>query len=100
MRDIIAGIPAAPPSARDTRDIVVGMAIVPYAVASPHTPRFGPWAGITMRAGWVLPGGERTPDRARAQRVAQRMDEIMRADPRLAAALAASTTTNDQEDAT
>lgn len=55
----------------DLRDFVVGKAIIPWA---PQTKA----GGATYPEGWVLPGGRRTRDEQRVQRIAEHMDALMR----------------------
>ena len=52
----------------ENQDIVVGKARVPFAPAIPK---------YNLPEGWVLPGGERTADEARAKRVATNMSKLM-----------------------
>lgn len=55
------------------KTIVVGRAVVPYDDSS------GIKGGRICYAGWVLPGGGRTQDYATAYKLAEAMDQLMRA---------------------
>lgn len=50
-------------------DITIGKGRIIYAEALEHK-------GAVLPAGWVLPGGERTQDRARAEAVASAIDKM------------------------
>ena len=52
----------------ENQDIAVGKARVPFAPAV---------LKYNLPEGWVLPGGERTTDEARAKRVATNMSKLM-----------------------
>ena len=56
---------------KDSRDIICGYGIVPWAEAC--TPHHAP----SEMPGWVLPGGQRTNDRERAQRVAEAIHLVL-----------------------
>lgn len=59
---------------KDSRNIVCGYGIIVWAEAcTPHQRPHVP-------AGWVLPTGERTTDRERAQKVAEAIHLILAAD--------------------
>lgn len=53
-------------TAKEQASVSFGNATVPWGFSSGF-----------IRAGWVLPGGERTLDRERVQRVVRAMDELM-----------------------
>lgn len=55
------------------RNIEVGTATIEWARAS--QPKFGPYAGVRLEAGWVLPGGTRTQDAPLATRVAKYIND-------------------------
>lgn len=55
------------------KSIRVGLARVPYDDTS------GIKGGVVCLAGWVLPGGRRTQDYTTAYKMAEAMDELMRA---------------------
>ena len=59
-------------------DVIVGRGEVQWS-GYPCKPVYGPHAGKELPAGWVLPGGLRTQDKAHAQRVAAAIDRRMRA---------------------
>ena len=52
----------------DALDITIGQATVPWAIASDT---------LGFAEGWVLPGGERTQDKARVILAAARMNAYM-----------------------
>lgn len=56
---------------KDSRDIICGYGIVPWS------PAVTPYNRPAEPEGWVLPGGERTPDRERAQRVAEAIHLVL-----------------------
>lgn len=56
-------------------DITIGKGRIIWADTLEYTSNAGRYAkGTVLPAGWVLPGGERTQDRARAEAVALAID--------------------------
>ena len=56
-------------------DITIGKGRIIWADTLEYTSNAGRYArGTVLPAGWVLPGGERTQDRARAEEVAIAID--------------------------
>lgn len=60
-------------------DIRIGRGVVPFARAHLLPVTVGPSSspGAPLKAGWVLPGGERTLDRQHAEAVAKQIDRLM-----------------------
>lgn len=66
---------ASAPRPQRSRPVVFGRVKLPWAPAC--TPIIGPWAGYTVPAGWVLPGGKRVTDRLEALVAAERLHAIV-----------------------
>jgi len=55
-------------------DITIGRGRIIWAEALTYEGKRPPYQGGTFLEGWVLPGGERTQDRERAEAVARAID--------------------------
>lgn len=66
---------ASAPRPPRPKPVVFGRIKLPWAQSC--TPIIGPWAGYTVPAGWVLPGGKRLTDRMEALVAAERLHAIV-----------------------
>ena len=59
----------------DPRDITIGEGRIIYSEAFEYRGKHGPLLGHKFIEGWVLPGGERTTNRAEAESAAAAINE-------------------------